>query len=400
MNPALVADSIVDLCGALGLGIAMLTLRRRDPHGPLTARFLFALGLVTALFLLRGLGWWTGSLLLERLALACAAGLPLGALVVAEGVLRRHAPRWLKIAVLGGATLLALASLAGFGDHGGAYDVMLAGFQLASFAACGVLLFSRDCASLTAAENGMIGRLALCAFLVLPFLLSDFRGIATAMPVRLGGLGALFLISIVLVTGGGAQTRRQGFALMALRASAALALGWAAAYLDPDIDLVHGIRMCAVMLAGVLTIGLMADALNGAFEARSPGVLASIAQSRAGTREELIARLTSHPLFESAVRLREPALAEFDPPILKEALREVSVLRAADQPWQRAADDGGTERIAALLATYSASHLLVVVRDPLDLLVLTVPVVSADPATETALSLARRLLANAPTEAA
>lgn len=400
MNSVLVADSIVDLCGALGLGVAMLTLRRRDPHGPLTARFLFALGLVAALFLLRGLGWWTGSVPLERLALACAAALPLGALLVAEGVLRRHAPRWLKTTVLGGAALLALAGLVGLADRGHAYDIMLACFQLAGFASCGILLFARDRASLTAAENGTIGRLALCAFLVLPFLLSDFRGIASGMPVRLGGVGALLLISIVLVTGGGAQTRRQGFALMGLRATAALALGWAAAYLDPDIDLAHGIRMCAVTLAGVLTIGLMADALNGAFEARSPGILASIAQSRAGTREELIARLTAHPLFENAVRLREPALADFDPPILKEALRGVSVLRAADQPWQRPADNGGTERIAALLATYSASHLLAIAHDPLDLLVLTVPVVSADPATETALALVRRLLANAPTEAA
>ena len=50
-NPALVADSIVDICGALGLAVAMLTLRRRDPRGALTTRFLVAMGLVAALFL-------------------------------------------------------------------------------------------------------------------------------------------------------------------------------------------------------------------------------------------------------------------------------------------------------------------------------------------------------------
>ena len=66
-NPALVADSIVDICGALGLAVAMLTLRRRDPRGALTTRFLVAMGLVAALFLLRGLSWWSGSVLLEGL---------------------------------------------------------------------------------------------------------------------------------------------------------------------------------------------------------------------------------------------------------------------------------------------------------------------------------------------
>jgi len=400
VNPALVADSIVDLCGALGLGVAMLTLRRRDPHGALTTRFLVAMGLVAALFLLRGLGWWTGSVLLERLALGCAALFPLGALIVTEGMLRRHAPRFAKLAVLAGSGLLALAGLIGLSDQGRSYDLALAGFQLASFALCGVLLFRRDANSLTVAENAGVWRLGLCAFLILPFLLSDFRGLTPQMPVRLGGLGALLLVQVVLVTGGGAQTRRQGFSLMGLRIVAALALGWAAAHLDPDIDLASGVRVCAVTLAGVLAIGLMVDALGGYFDARSPGVLASLARSESGSREALIARLSAHPLFEGAKRLREAELADYDPPILRAALRDVAVLRAADRPWQRPPEDGGTERLQALLAANAASHLLVVALEPLDLLLVTVPLVSADPATETALALVRRLLASAPMETA
>ena len=39
----------------MALAVAMLTLRRRDPRGALTTRFLLAMGLVAALFLLRGL---------------------------------------------------------------------------------------------------------------------------------------------------------------------------------------------------------------------------------------------------------------------------------------------------------------------------------------------------------
>ena len=402
-NPALVADSIVDICGALGLAVAILTLRRRDPRGALTTRFLLAMGLVAALFLLRGLGWWSGSVLLERLALACAALFPLGALIVTEGMLRRHAPRVGKIMVLAGSGLLVLGSLVGLADHPWAYDLALAAFQLVAVAFCGLLLFRRDPASLTEAENTSVWRLGLCAFLILPFALSDFRGLLPDMPVRLGGVGALLLVSIVLVTGGVAPTRRQGFVLLGLRVVAALLLGAAAASVTPGADLAHGVRLCAVTLAGVLAIALAialaVDALSGSFDAAAPGVLGSLARSRAETREALITQLAGHPLFSSARRLGEAELGNYDPAILKPALREIGVLHASGRSWPWPPTDPAAERLAALMAAHSASHLLVLGEEPLDLLLVTVPVVSDDPATETALALVRRLLASAPSKA-
>ena len=38
MTPSAIADSIVNLCGAIGLAVAMLALHRRDPGGPFTRR--------------------------------------------------------------------------------------------------------------------------------------------------------------------------------------------------------------------------------------------------------------------------------------------------------------------------------------------------------------------------
>lgn len=397
-NPALVADSIVDICGALGLAVAMLTLRRRDPRGALTTRFLVAMGLVATLFLLRGLSWWSGSILLDRLALACAALFPLGALIVTEGMLRRHAPSAGKIAVLAGSSLLVLASLFGLAEQGRGYDLALAIFQLLTIAFCGLLLFRRDPTSLTAAENTSVWRLGLCAFLVLPFALSDFRALMPDIPVRLGSVGALLLVSIVLVTGGAAPTRRQGFTLLGVRVAAALLLGVAAAHVTPGADFAHGVRLCAVVLAGVLAIALAADALSSSFDAAAPGVLGSLARSHAQTREALIAELARHPLFSSARRLGEAGLADYDPAILRPALHGISVLHASGRNWPWPPTDPAAERLAALMASHSASHLLVLGEEPLDLLLVTVPVVSADPATETALALVRRLLATAPSE--
>ena len=399
-NPGLVADSIVDLCGALGLAVAMATLRRRDPRGALARRFLVAMGLVAALFLLRALGWWSGSVLLGRLALACAALFPLGALIVTEGMLRRHAPRPVKIAVLAGSLLLVLASLLDLDDPGQIYDLALAGFQILTIAFCGILLFRRDQTALTASENTSVWRLGLCAFLILPFALSDFRELLPGMPVRLGGVGALLLVSILLVAGGAAPARRQRVAMLSLRVVAALLLGFAAALVTPDAGLAHAARLCAVALAGVLAIALAVDALSSAFDAEAPGILDSLARSRSGTREAMIAQLAAHPLFTSARRLDEAALADYDPAILRPALQGIGVLHASGRGWPWPATDPAAERLAALMAAHAASHLLVLGEAPLDLLLVTVPVVSADPATETALALVRRLLATAPSEAA
>jgi hypothetical protein len=54
MTSGVVADSIVNMCGAIGLSVAMAALYRRDSRSPLTARLLLALGVAALLFLVRG----------------------------------------------------------------------------------------------------------------------------------------------------------------------------------------------------------------------------------------------------------------------------------------------------------------------------------------------------------
>ena len=40
MTSGVIADSIVNLCGAIGVAVAMMTFYRRDPRSPLTRRLL------------------------------------------------------------------------------------------------------------------------------------------------------------------------------------------------------------------------------------------------------------------------------------------------------------------------------------------------------------------------
>jgi len=395
-----IADSIVNLCGAIGLGVAMMTFYRRDPKSPLTRRLLMALGVIAILFLDRGMAWWTRSVFLDGLSVIPAALIPLGALVVTEGILRRHAPRAVKLIALIGAIVLGLGGVLGLDALRAPYALLLALFQLAGFATCAFLLASRDRAALMASENRSIGRLAVGALLVIPFILTDFRTLFPDIPVRLGALGALLTVTVMLIAGGGAETRRHGLAMMTLRLSSSALLGIAAAFIAPDVDAAQIIRFCAVAVAGVLTIGLMTDALRALFESQEPGVLNSVAASPAQTRDQLIGELARHPIFESARRYRENELASYDPPLLRDFLSERRVLRRSDAPWGLAATNPAVERMVSLLTANSATHVIVLGHDPLDLIVLAVPVTAADPATETALALVRRLLALAPEAAA
>ena len=396
MTPGLIADSIVNLCGAAGLAVAMMTFYRRDPGSPLTRRLLLALGIIAALFLMRGAAWWTGSVFLDRLSNLPAALIPIGALVVTEGILRRHAPRPVKMATLIGGIVLGLGGVLGLERFATPYAIALALFQLAGFALCAWLLAARDRAALMASENRSITRLAVGALVVMPFILTDFRTLFPDIPVRLGALGALLAVTVMLIAGGGAETRRHGLAMMALRLLSSALLGVAAAFIAPDAGAAQIVRFCAVAVAGVLTIGLMTDALRALFESQEPGVLNSVAASAAGTRDQLMAELARHPIFESARRLREGELAAYDPPLLHDFLSSRRVLRRSDAPWGLPIAHPAVERMVSLMNANSATHVIVLAHDPLDLIVLAVPVTSADPATETALALVRRLLVLTP----
>lgn len=396
MSPDVIADSIVNLCGGLGLATACFTLWRRDANSPLTSRLLFALGIVALLFLLRGLAWWSGSEALDDLALIPAALIPLGALIVTEGLLRRHAPRALKLTALIGGLVLGLAGAFGPRAMDMPYAMLLSAFQLAGFAVCAVLLAARDRTSLLGWENRAISRIALGAVLLIPFVITDFRTLAPEMPVRLGALGALLVVTAILIAGASAETQRQALWLAGLRLVASALLGAAAASVARDVDAAQVMRYCAVAMSAVLTIGLMTDALRAVLDARQPGVLGSIGASRAASRADLIAELMRQPIFESARRYREDDLAAYDPPLLRDCLAEHRVLRRADAPWGRPAHDPAVERIVSLMAATGATHVLVLSHQPVDLIVLAVSVIAADPATETALTLVQRLLVLTP----
>ncbi|QIO36410.1 hypothetical protein [Bradyrhizobium sp. 1(2017)] len=392
MTSAVIANAIVNLCGVIGLGVAMLALCRRDAQSPLTRRLVIALGIVALLFLVRSTAWLTANSVLDDLSVIPAAAIPFGALIVTEGLLRRHAPRAIKLAVIAGGVVLGIGGALGLERFETPYAIALMLFQLGGFAACAVLLATRNRKSLMASENRSIGRMTIGAIVVLPFIVTDFGALMPSMPVKLGALGALLVVTAILIAGSSGEARWHGVQLTALRLVSSACLGLAAAFVAGDVDAAQLVRFSAIAVSGVLTIGLMTDTLRSYLESRVPGVLGSVASSSATSRDQLIAEVLRHPLFESARRYREDDLAAYDPVLLRIRLADHRVLRRVDAPWGHPPVDPAVERLVSLMAAVSATHLVVLSSDPVDILALVVPVTSADPATETAIALVQRIL--------
>jgi hypothetical protein len=396
MTPVLVADSIVNIAGALGVGISIATFHARDPDGAVTRLLNASLSVLFGLLLLRGLHWWTGLGMFENLALACAALVPLAALLATEATLRRHAPRRAKLVVLLASAVLAAAALTGWHGSTRWFDMALAMAQLGGLAIATWLLFRRDRASLTDAENVTVQRLLLAMGLCAPLILTDFRVLFPGLPVRLGALGVLIAVSLMVVAASTSSSRRQLLILMAWRIGAAALLGCAAVHFLPDPGPADYARFAAVAVSGVLAIGLMTDALRGVFETKAPGILAAISTGTGETRAALLAELHRHPVFSNAKRLGATELAAFDPLILAPALAGRGVIRISDWPWAMAVHDPAAERLLSLLRSHGATHLITLATTPLDVVVVQVPMPASDAATETALALVRRLLAASP----
>src|SRR6202043_1118415 len=96
--------------------------------------------------------------------------------------------------------------------------------------------------------------------------------------------------------------------------------------------------------------------------------------------------------FESARRCREHELVAYDPPLLRDFLSTRRVLRRSEAPWGLTLSDPAVERAASLMVANSATHLYIISHDPVDLIVLAVPVISTARPTEPALALVRRWL--------
>ncbi len=383
-DPKLIADVLVNLFGALGTLVVAYDLRRSDPHGPVTGRAVYALALIAALFLTRCLAWSTGSGFLIGIVDVLAATTPLVGLLVAEGLLRRHAPRWLKLAVLCGAVLVALFTIVPKVPPIVASMVELM-VVAGGFGAVGVFLWRRDRASLSAGENAAVRRVVIAMVLLVPLIATDFRSIWPDIPLRFGAVGALVVLFFAF--GPGRNTSRER--ILALLIFLAIAGIFAYGYFSTGAgdDAGRAIRALAVGLCGLIFAALFSEVLGARSERSKPTdpLLAAC------TREQFADALRRHRLIGNALIMSEDEVAPLRHSGFDSLIAERPILRRAHAPWGRNARDDGVERAMSLFITYDATHVMRLSRQPMRLAIFALPQISSDVRAESELAAAQRI---------
>lgn len=384
LDPTIVADALVNAFGAAGAFALSREIHRAEPFGSVVRRIVFALRFVAVFFLLRAVSWTTGDRVAALVVDLLAAATPLVSLVVAEGLMRRHAPRLLKFFVVGAPVLLLLA-VALPGVPADVVSGLLLTGVIGGYLGIAGFLWRRDTASLTGAENASIRRVMLALLVLSPLILTDFRSVWPDVPVRLGAVGALLLLYFSFGTGNlqASTANRVGTIVVFATIAAVFAFGYSAA--GSVSGSAHIVRVFMVGFSGLLLAAIISEA-RGASSERAGSNLSLLS---AVSPQAFEASLRAHPLLGSARLLSGEALDHVRDTAFDALLADNSVLRRSEAPWGRPPGEDGVERALSLMTAYDSTDLAVLTRLPLRLMLFSLPAVSRDAKSEADIQLAR-----------
>lgn len=385
-DPALLADGLVNLFAAGGALVVAAEYDRVDPRGPVTSRIVFALRYAAVLFLVRAVAWLSGNALGVTLIDWLASAAPLVSLIVAEGLLRRHSPSWLKLALCVGPVLIVAGSLLPNVSVPVRNAILFADVVI-GLGAVGNFLVLRDRQSLTAAENRTIGRLSIAWLFLAPLIVTDFRSILPDIPVRLGAVGALLVFYVGLGSGSVQSSMAARFANLGVFLVIAAIVAFELVMTGPSQGTDQLIRVSAVSFCGLMLAALFSEA-QGARAERNRPVDPLMA---ATTPAAFLDCLRAHPRLGDARLLEGAALGHLRHPAFDTLLTAQPVLRRAAMPWGRSSQDDGVERALSLMSAHDATHLMLLTLEPLRLITCAVPAIAADARTDSEIQIAQRI---------
>ena len=387
MGPSEIGNLFLSASALSGLMILSHVISSRDAWAPLNRRFIFGLRVMMVLFAGRALFILTDVQFFRFFILLGASVIPISVLILTEGLLRRHAPPWAKLWVAAGTAVFVVLSLWWRDSIDPARLAGLMVFQLSGFAISGWLVLRRDRASLSAAENRSVERIALSLVLLVPLAAADFLMIFLGLPVQTSPLGVLFLCWLAVSLGRSqSQHRAPLVSFLAIVFGAGLSGLVTAQMTQMDKDAM--ILTLAVILAAVLVAVLFIEAQSLRAEERSETLLRHLADDRSRDALGFLRGLQSHPLVEGAVLVQGDQLADLDSDVLRHIFAVRPVLRRADPPFTDGAEG---DHIAHLFDLFDASHILLADDAPLTLVALSMPALATSPRAELELAAVQRM---------
>ena len=379
-------DLYLSLVAMGGLAILHHVIVGRGPDDPLNKRFLFGLRVTMLLFAGRALTMATGLSGFRVLVLLAASLIPLAVLILTEGLLRRHAPAWVKRLISGGTLIFALAALipAALADPTRTWGLLV--FQISGMLVSGWLILTRDKAGLAAAENRTVERLGLSLVALIPLVAADYLMLALDVPVQLSPLAVLALCWLAVSLGraeaghGGILTSFAAIVLAAICAAGLISL-------IAELDRNAAILMLTIILATLTLTGILNDARALRSEEQSLSLLRHMAEFGGTDPVAFLRGLADHPLVEGAILIGAAELADLDQAVLGRVFAAHPVLRCT--PAQQPGEAG--DYIAHLRDRFGATHLLLASASPLQLVALSMPALSTSPRAELELRAVQRM---------
>lgn len=381
-SPEFIADAAVSAFGALGAMIVLRNLSDIVHSPPVQRSFRFCLWVLIVLLITRIGHWGDFGWLFSAITLAAASLIPLAALLLAEVMLRRHAPAVLKQLCAGGGALFAVLSFIPFGPFELWYSLSLMTFQLGGLLGVAWFTLSRNRSSLSLAENNTVSRIALSFLLILPFLLSDFmRTPMIDLPVRLGGVAVLALCWLSIGSRRSGLRKRDilfgfgGVVLMSLGLTLLLSI-------VAPLPLRALVQITAVLVAAIMLLAIWQASISLHIEDAPMVAMRAMARASGTGPEASLTLLRRAAGAPEAVLVEETELKELDIPTLRAEFSDLQLRSKTD------ADN--SEAIQWLFSHFGATHVVPLAQTPLTLVMLNNPVIaSADPNGDTLAAVSR-----------
>ncbi|WEK06565.1 MAG: hypothetical protein P0Y65_10075 [Candidatus Devosia phytovorans] len=382
---SLLANSVVSAAALAGTLAAIAVVRIRPDRDGLSSRLVFALTLVSLVLAMRLLAWNVHHGIFETLTRLFAAWIPLAALLVLEGLQRRHAPALMKQASLIGGVLFSVLAFVS-GNLGLPLYALLA-FQLGSFAAIYVLAITGSDDGLTEQEKRVIARIRFALPVLAVFLASDYGVFEQVVPVRASGVAILFFCWMAISSTNGTTGRRDAAFAFVITALLGAIIGLSATAMA-QMDWAFAVQLSAMTLCtGILALVLNETVNAFAVTRRNDIMLALTTADTSSVRAFITSVAAASPLDGSTI-LDESELAQFDVPTLRAAFARQPVLRPRDIAML---PEDARQQFDSLLITHDATHLLMLAAHPLLVMATTLPSVGRSSAIETELALVQRM---------
>ena len=383
------AQQLIDALSCVTL-LASAAARTTAPEDPLNGRMRFALGVLAAFYGLRWASEASSFGFLDDASLLAVSVVPLSALFLVEGLLRRHAPKVFKIGVAGGAVVAAGVVIASPLRSALPHWSLLA-YEIATFGGLAVLILTRRRDNLSQQENALLDAVLAAGIGLVPLIVSDFVDKA---PVGASGLGAA---ATALVLSANANSRRE-----AARAFLGLGLFFAvsaaaAAPIARVLDLPWpsgALRIWAVLYVLLLAAGALQSLLLARRGSASQAFLDALVATDRSTLDGLLTDLADQPLLADLRVLGPADLDGLDTAGLICALERAPIERLLSGPPQdqvvRAGPRPWTE-LDELLSRHDANLAMLLQRTPLRIGVLRLPGGGVDAHTRGALAYFQKL---------